>query len=138
MCMNVQYTHVHTHAHTHRLGRLYHLQRLGFLFLTQSTQKFKIALRIYNIYEYGEVVDFWDYSGCSDVDEEDDGLLHDPDFADSGTAWLSDEPKERAILIAAQQALRRAEEEQMLYFSLTSSSGTKKILSFVSGKSIKP
>ena len=79
-----------------------------------------------------------DYSGCSDVDEEDDGLLHDPDFADSGTAWLSDEPKERAILIAAQQALRRAEEEQMLYFSLTSSSGTKKRLSFVSGKSIKP
>ena len=61
------------------------------------------------------VVDFWDYSGCSDVDEEDDGLLHDPDFADSGTAWLSDEPKERAIQIAAQRTLRRAEEEQVLY-----------------------
>eukprot|EP00731_Ephydatia_muelleri_P037037 Em0384g2a len=70
--------------------------------------------------DYDEVVDFWDYSGCSDIDEEDDGLLHDPDFADSGTAWLSDEPKERAIQIAAQRALRRAaEEEQVLYFSLT-------------------
>ena len=76
--------------------------------------------------DYDEVVDFWDYSGCSDIDEEDDGLLHDPDFADSGTAWLSDEPKERAIQIAAQRALRRAEEEQVLYFSLTSSSGAKK------------
>ena len=59
----------------------------------------------FGIDEYDKVVDFWDYSGCSDVDEEDDGLLHDPDFADSGTAWLLDEPKERAIQIAAQLAL---------------------------------
>ena len=33
--------------------------------------------------------------------------------------------KERAIQIAAQRALRRAEEEQVLYFSLTLSSGVK-------------
>ena len=60
----------------------------------------------FGVVEYDEVVDFRDYSGCSDVDEEDDGLLHDPDFADSRTAWFSDEPKERAIQIAAQRALR--------------------------------
>ena len=94
----------------------------------------------FGVDEYDEVVDFWDYSSCSDVDEEDNGLLHDPDFADLGTAWLLDDPKECAIQIAAQRALRQADEEQVLYFHLPHLQGPKrerKWLSFVSGEKYK-
>ena len=101
----------------------------------------------FGVDEYDEVADFWEvYYGYSDVDEEDDGLLHDPDFADSGTAWFLDEPKERAIhadQIASQRALRRADEPKKnscSTFHLPYLQGPKrerKRLSFVSGKSIK-
>ena len=48
------------------------------------------------------------------TDDEEDDLFKDPDFIDSGTYWLSDEPKERFVQIAAHRALKRAEEEEQL------------------------
>ena len=72
--------------------------------------------------------DIEDESECDDVegkdlaaedfeihtDDEEDDLFKDPDFIDSGTYWLSDEPKERFVQIAAHRALKRAEEEEQL------------------------
>ena len=68
---------------------------------------------------------FIDDFECLDEDDfqsyisgSDDDLASDPDFAESGTYWLSHVPEERAAQIAACKALKRAEEEQLTYLPL--------------------
>ena len=74
--------------------------------------------------------DFVDEFEHLDVDdyvlESDDDLASDPDFAESGTYWLSHVPEEWAAQIAAHKALKQAAEEQLTYLSLPSSSAAKK------------
>ena len=70
--------------------------------------------------------DFEIYTDDEEDEDEEDDLSKDPDFIDSGTYWLSDEPKEHFVQIAAHWALKSAEEEQLVYLSLLSSSAAKK------------
>ncbi|KAL5463779.1 hypothetical protein EMCRGX_G032713 [Ephydatia muelleri] len=72
-------------------------------------------------FEEGFIDDF----ECLDEDDfqsyisgSDDDLASDPDFAESGTYWLSHVPEERAAQIATHKALKRAEEEQLTYLPL--------------------
>ena len=71
--------------------------------------------------------DIEDDDFCDELDEDvEDDLINDPDFRDCGTYWLAVDDRERAVQVAAHRALKRAEEEQLRYLSLPTSSGAKK------------
>ena len=92
----------------------------------------------FGVDEYDEMVDIWDYSGCSDVEEEDDGLLHDPDFADSGFRMSQ---KSAQFKLQHSEPCDEQKKNRCSTFHLPHLQGPKrerKRLSFVSGKSIKP